>query len=201
MGMYDSIKVKQDLPLPKDIKLLKSNWKDYTFQTKDLDNCLCDYFISEEGFLYEHVVEREYISYTKEERKVKGIKPWDLWKEVIEKETYDKKIEDYHGKIRFYTYDDYNEESDYWVEFDAYFVYGKLDKIELVNFKKEKARFISNKKWKEEYEKHQKHPWNVFKKYASYVGWKWFWRKVSSTFYNLSRGCTSVQYFIIRNFL
>jgi len=201
MGMYDSIKVKQDLPLSEDLKSLNVNWKDYTFQTKDLDNCLLDYFISEEGFLYEHVVEREYISYTTEERKSKKIKPWDLWKEVIEKETHDKKIEDYHGKIRFYSYDDYDEKNDYWVEFDAYFVYGKLDKIELVQFKKETSRSFSNKKWEEEYKKQQKHPWNLFKKYASYVGWKWFWLKMSSVFYKLSGICNSIQYFIIRNFL
>jgi hypothetical protein len=201
MGMFDSIKVKQDLPLPEDLKSLSVDWKDYTFQTKDLDNCLLEYFISEDGFLYEHVIERDYIPYTPEERKSQKIKSWDIWKEVIEKETYHKKIEDYHGKIQFYTYDDYDEENDYWVEFDAYFVYGKLDKIELSKFKKEASRSISNQKWQEEYKKEQKHPWNVFKRYASYVGWKWFWRKTSSIFYNLSRACTSVQYFIIKKFL
>lgn len=200
MGMYDSIIIKQDLPLPEDLKSLKINWKDYTFQTKDLENCLLDYFISEEGFLYEHIIDKEYIPYSEEERKSKKISPWNLWKEVIEKSSRDEKM-DFHGTLKFYTYDQLDEDTDFWVDFQAYFVYGKLDKIKLINFSIDKDRRVQNEKWKEEYKKKQKHPWNVFKKYASYVGWRWFWQKASSFFYQLSRACGSVQYFIIRHLL
>ena len=198
--MYDSIKVKQDLPLPKDLKSLKINWKDYTFQTKNLENCLLDYFISEEGFLYEHIVDKEYIPYSEEERKLKKISPWNLWKEVIEKGSRNEKM-DFHGTLKFYTYDQLDEDTDFWIDFQAYFVYGKLDKIKLIDFSIDKDRRVQNEKWKEEYKKKQKHPWNVFKKYASYVGWRWFWRKASSFFYHLSGTCGSVQYFIIKHFL
>lgn len=198
MGMYDHLIVKQDLPLPEDLKSLKIDWKSHTFQTKDLDNCLLDYFISEEGFLYEHVVEREYVYYTEEERKSKKISPWNLWKEVIEKSSRDEKI-DFHGSLNFYTYDQLDEDTDFWIDFKAYFVYGKLDKIEFLEFKTDKERRARNAKWEEEYKKEQKRPWNVFKHYASYLGWRWFWKKTSSFFYQLSRFCGSVQYFIIRH--
>lgn len=201
MGMFDDIVVKVEIPLPTELKSLNIDWKNYKFQTKDLDNCLLEFFINEEGFLYEHIVEREYISYTQEERKSKKIKPWDIWKEVIEKETYDKKIEDYHGKILFYTYDKYDENNDYWVEFYAYFIYGKLDKIELKEFKKEKSRTISNQQFINEYKKQQKHPWNIFKKYASYIGWTWFWKKTSNVFYKLSNLFSKIQTFINKFFI
>jgi hypothetical protein len=201
MGMFDDIIIKKEIPLPMELKSLNIDWKNHKFQTKDLDNCLLEYFISEEGFLYEHIVEREYISYTKEERKSKKIKPWDIWKEVIEKESYDKRLDNYHGKIRFYTYEKYDDKNDFWLEFDAYFVYGNLDKIELVEFKREKSRSSCNQEWMDEYKKQQKHPWNLFKKYASYIGWSWFWRKVSNTFYKLSVLSSNIQRFIINFFI
>lgn len=197
--MFDSITVKQNLPLPKEIKKLQ-DWKNYSFQTKDLDNCLLDFTISKQGELFERVVEREYVPYTEQEKKNKKISPWDLYKEVIEKNSYDKKI-DHHGVLKFYTYDELDENTDYWVEFQAYFVYGKLDKIELVEFKLDKDRKINNKKWEEEYKKRVKHPWNVFKRYASYLGWRWFWKKVSNILYKFSHFISKLQIFVSRHFI
>lgn len=192
--MFDSITVKQNLSMPEEIKNLK-DWKNYTFQTKDLDKCLLDYWISEEGELFEHVVEREYIPYTEEERK--KLKGWNLWKDVIEKGSRDEKI-NYHGTLKFYTFDELDEDTDFWVEFKVYFVYGKVDKIEFVEFKLDKDRKINNKKWEEEYKKKNKHPWNVFKHYASYLGWRWFWRKVSNLLYKLSNAISRLQIFVNR---
>jgi len=192
--MFDSIVVKQNLSLPEEIKDLK-DWKNYQFQTKDLDNCLLEYWISEEGELFEHVVEREYIPYTEEERK--KLKGWNLWKDVLEKGSRDEKI-DYHGTLTFYTYDEIDDNTNFWVEFKAYFVYGKLDKIEFVEFKLDKERKAINKKWEEESKKRARHPWNVFKHYASYLGWRWFWRKVSNLLYKLSNVISRLQMFVNR---
>ena len=60
MGMYDEIYVKQDLPLPEEIKNL-FDWKNYRFQTKDLENYLGEYIINEYNELVEVITEREYI--------------------------------------------------------------------------------------------------------------------------------------------
>lgn len=201
MGMFDEIKVKQNLQIPDDLKNLDINWKDYKFQTKDLDNCLSEYFISEDGFLYEHIIEREYIPYTEEERKYKDHKPWNIWKDVIEKGSHDKKIEDYHGTIKFYTYETFDNDYDFSLEFTAYFIYGKLDKIVLLEFEKQTSRSITNNSWLEKIKQDQKKPWNIFKKYASYVGWKFFWRKVSNFCYKLSKLFSKIQMFIIKNII
>jgi hypothetical protein len=199
MGMYDEIIVKQNLPIPEVIFALK-DWKNYRFQTKDLDNCLSEYWISEEGELFEHIIEREYIPYTDEERKNKNHKFWDIWKDVIEKESRDEKV-DYHGTLTFYTYDEIDDDTNFWIEFKAYFIYGKLDKIESVEFKLDKDRKAHNKKWEEEYKRRSKHPWNRFKHYASYLGWRWFWRKISNLLYKFSNFITKIQIFINRNII
>ena len=179
MGMYDELIVKRSLPLPKEIKKLK-NWKEYVFQTKDFDNCLGEYFINDRGFLYEIVVEREYIEYTKEERKANKLRPWELWKDVVEKSRTNKKL-DFHGKVRFYTFDELDSNTDFWLEFDAYFSYGKLDKIELVKFETETARKESLKEWTKKYNETANLPWNKFKSFLrKHLKWNWFWNKVIS---------------------
>lgn len=199
MGMYDSILVKQELPLPEEIKN-KCDWKNHHFQTKDLDNYLGEYIINEYRELVEVVIEREYIPYTKEERKKLSLKPWDLWKEIKEGPTVYKNTE-YHGAVTFYTYESFDDETDFWADFKAYFVYGKLDKIELVEFKKQESLKIHNQRIDEQRKREQKHPWNIFKKYASYLGWSWFWVNVSSLLYRFSQLLSSVRMTIMRNFL
>ncbi len=195
--MFDNIIIKQDLPLPEELKQLEKNWKEYTFQTKDLDNCLFDYWISEKGELFEHVIEREYVPFTEKEKKSKKNKGWNFWKDVIEKNSYDKQV-NYHGTLIFYTYDELDDDTDFWVEFQSYFVYGKLDKIELKEFKLDKDRKIQNKKWEEEHKRRAKHPWNRFKHYASYLGWSWFWRHMSKGLYKLSNLVSRAQMFVNR---
>lgn len=198
--MFDEIVVKKTLPLPEEIKNIKIDWKTHRFQTKDLVNCMLDYEITEDGKLVEHVVEREYVPYTKEELKQRKKPSWDLWKQVIEKNKYDEEV-NYHGTLTFYTYEEYDENTDFWVDFKAYFVYGKLDKIELSDFKKQTSHKITNKKIEEERKRKQSTPWNVFKKYASYVGWSFFWKKMSNGCSKLSAFFGSLQLFIIRTFL
>lgn len=200
MGMFDTVIVKKDLPLPEEIKSLNIDWKNYHFQTKDLDNCMLEYVITEEDKLVEHVVEREYIEYTKEEKKNKDHKPWNIWKDVIVK---GERYEDvnHHGTLVFYAYEDFDDAQDFWLDFKAYFVYGKLDKIELLEFKKQKSHKITNKEFDEKRKQEEKLLWNQFKRYASYVGWRWFWRNASGWCYNASRIFSTMQTFIIRNML
>jgi hypothetical protein len=199
MGMYDEIYVKQDLPLPEEIATLK-DWKTYRFQTKDLDNCLSEYIINEYRELVEIVTEREYIAYTEEERKKLKIKPWNLWKEVKEGAiTYNNM--NYHGVVNFYTYDSIDDDTDFWVDFKAIFSHGKLENIEFLEFKKEVGRKEKNQAFFKKYEECQKNPWNVFKKYASYLGWKWFWRNISNFLYKISGIIEKVRMFILANML
>ncbi len=199
MSMFDTVSIKQELPLPEEIKN-KFDWWNLSFQTKDLDNYMGEYIINEYRELVEVVIEREYIPYSDEERKKLNLKPWSLWKEVKEGPTTYKNIQ-YHGSITFYTYERFDDITDFWVEFKAYFVYGKLDKIELVEFKKEESLKIHNERIQEQRNQEQKSFWNVFKRYASYLGWSWFWRKVSNLLYQFSQLLSSVRMTIMRNLL
>jgi hypothetical protein len=197
MGMYDNIICKKELPLTEELKSFPVKWDEIIFQTKDLENCLIDYFISEDGELFEEVVEREYIYYTEEEKKSKDFKSWNLFKDVIEKNKYNKKI-DYHGKILFYTTENISDTEDVWVDFEAYFIYGKLDQIKLTKVEKYKSRKISNDKFWEEYNKEL----NSFKfKLKKNLGWFWFWKKVSHAANKIANFFHWINMIVIRYFL
>jgi hypothetical protein len=197
MGMYDNIICKKELPLTEELKSFPVKWDEIIFQTKDLENCLIDYFISEDGELFEEVVEREYIYYTEEEKKSKDFKSWNLFKDVIEKNKYNKKI-DYHGKILFYTTENISDTEDVWVDFEAYFIYGKLDQIKLTKVEKYKSRKISNDKFWEEYNKEL----NSFKfKLKKNLGWFWFWKKVSHAVNKIANFFHWINMIVIRYFL
>lgn len=197
MGMYDNIICKKELPLTEELKSFPVKWDEIIFQTKDLENCLIDYFISEDGELFEEVVEREYIYYTEEEKKSKDFKSWNLFKDVIEKNKYNKKI-DYHGKILFYTTENISDTEDVWVDFEAYFIYGKLDQIKLTKVEKYKSRKISNDKFWEEYNREL----NSFKfKLKKNLGWFWFWKKVSHAANKIANFFHWINMIVIRYFL
>jgi hypothetical protein len=197
MGMFSYIKCHKELPLTDELKSLSVKWKELQFQTKDLDNCLETYIISEEGELLEEVIEYEYTYYTEEEKKQKDHKAWNIVKDqkIVNQET--KKL-DFHGKITFYETLDFSDEEDIWVDFDAYFVYGKLDKLELAKVEKYKNR----KRESDEYWNNYNNKKNSFSyKLRKYSGWFWVWKKIEKVCYSLSRFLDSIRYYIIRNIL
>ena len=198
--MFDDIKCKRELPLNDELKSLPIKWEDVGFQTKDLENCLLHYTISEDGKLLEHIEEREYVHYTEEEKKQKGRNPWDLYKEVIIKNEYDKEVQ-HHGVVNFYTSVDYTDEEEYWVEFNAFFIYGKLDRIELFKCEKQKSRAVYHKEWDEKRKIEDKMIWNRIKKVLHYLGWRWFWNKMSRYCYKASSVFSRLQMLIIKYLL
>jgi hypothetical protein len=202
MGMFDELNVKHDLPLPEEIKNLDIDWKEVRFQTKDLENLMDDYLI-ENNALYQRIVELEYVEFTEEEKKQnKKKKKWfPFYKDVIEKSSYHKKIDDFHGSINFYHYGEIDDKKDFMIDFTAHFIYGNLDKIEFLRFEKFESRKINSEKWKIEMEEEAKKPWNRFKRYANYVGWRFFWKTVDKTIYKIEKLFQSVRTFIIRHML
>lgn len=197
MGMFSYIKCKKELPLTDELKGLSVKWNETQFQTKDLDNCLETYIISEDGELLEEVIEYEYTYYTEEEKKQKDHKPWNIVKDqkIVKQET--KKV-DFHGKITFYETLNFTDEQDIWVDFDAYFVYGKLDKLELAKVEKYENRKIKMDEYWKTYESKQ----NSFSyKLRKYSGWFWLWKKIEKGCYSMSRFFDTIRYSIIRNIL
>lgn len=193
--MHDSVKCEKRLPLNKELRSLKIKWNKVEFQTKDLDNCLNNYVITKDGDLIEEVVEYEYTYYTEEEKKSKDFKPWNIIKDQKILKQYTKKV-DYHGKITFYDILKFSDTEDIWVDFEAYFSYGKLDKISLLKAEKHESRSIRNDEFWKEQEKIK----NSFSyKLKKRTGWFWFWNKVSIVCYKISRLFSSIQYFIIKH--
>ena len=193
--MFDNLKCKKELPLNEELKTLDVKWDEVTFQTKDLDNCLSNYVITESGDLIEDIVEYDYTYYTEEEKKKRNFRPWNIIKDQKISKQYTKQV-NFHGKICFYEMFDLSEEEDVWVDFDAYFIYGKLDKIELTKVEKHECRKIRmDEFWKEQEKKKNSFSYKLKK----YSGWFWLWNKVSETCYNISRFFSDIHSFIIRN--
>lgn len=194
MGMYDTLKIKKQLPLPEEVRDLNINWLDIEYQTKSFDNCLSEFILTENGELVEILVEREYIEWSKEEKKTAP--KYSFFKDVIEKKREEKKL-DYHGVVRFYCYERFDEENDFFIDYDAFFIYGKLDKIEIAEFKKYKAYrnnlqdlFLEHNKFK-----------NKLKRFvAKYSGWNYLWKSVAKLLYNMSSILEKIRV-IIFNYL
>lgn len=192
--MFSYIKCKKELPLTDELKGLSVKWDELQYQTKDLDNCLETYIISEDGELLEEVIEYEYTYYTEEEKKQKDHKPWNIVKDqkIVKQET--NKV-DFHGKITFYETLDFNDQESIWVDFDAYFIYGKLDKLELAKVEKYENRKVKMDEYWKTYESKQNRFSYKLKKYS---GWFWVWNKIGRGCYSLSRFFSEINYFIIR---
>ena len=192
--MFDQITCKKELPLNEELKSLDVKWNEVIFQTKDLDNCLCDYTITEDGELLEDIKKYEYTYYTEEEKKQKDHKAWNIVKDTKLIEQYNKKV-NYHGKILFYEIFKFSDTEDIWVDFEAYFVYGKVDKIELVKTEKQESRDLHTNQWMEEDRKKRN---SFIYKLKTRCGWFWFWHKLSNMFYKISRFFNTLQMFAIK---
>ena len=138
-------------------------------------------------------MEQEYVHYTEEEKKSKDRRPWDLYKDIIIKNEYDKEV-NHHGIVNFYTSVEITDTEDAWVEFKAFFVYGKLDKIELLQYEKQPSRAIYNREWEEKRKLEAKKLWNRMKKILRYIGWRWFWNKMSRYSYKMSNIFSKIQW-------
>jgi len=192
MGMFDEIKCEKELPLNDELKALNVKWNEVIFQTKDLDNCLSNYRITKDGELVEDVVEKEFTYYTDEERK--KLKGWNFIKDEKIVKKYSKKVE-YHGIIKFYEMFEFTEEEDIWVDFDAYFVYGKLDKLELAKVEKHECRKIRRDKYFDEWEQRKNSFSYKLKKHSGYF---WLLNRLSSVCYKTSNFFGKLHMFFIR---
>lgn len=195
MGMFDYFRVKKEIPIPEELKPLNIDWKNTEFQTKDLENCLLEYFIGEDGCLYEVNIEREYVPYSEEEKNSKQHKGWNIWKDVVEKSRENVKL-DFHGKIRFYTYETLNENEDFSIDYEAYFIYGKLDKIEMKSFEKFPSRKKDQDAFFKELERKENTPIKKLKKLIRPLGWSFMWRKIAKALKFFSKSLDSAFYFI-----
>lgn len=174
--MFDYISVADKLPTNDVIVADGLNLPKEQFQTKDLHNCLEHYFIQGGKLFVEKYKSTKWVEDS--EAFAGGY--------IDRQDPYIEEI-NHHGKINFYHLIDHNG-YDYWVEYDAYFTHGVLEKIELVKFKKDsnadkKARMeelfneikVMQNKWYNKYLFHTS-------------GWTWFRKNSCRALYALERG-------------
>lgn len=197
--MFDHIKCKALLPIPNELQAVKVDWKNVDFQTKDLENCLLQYVITPNGFLDEIVTEYEYVPFAEGETPPN---PWTLYKEINEINTYVKPIK-HHGTIRFYSVVDSPDSIDfeYIVEFLAYFIYGHLDKIDLIECKKIQSQHYHRQQLTIKKQLDNKLFLSRAKRLLGHLGWFWFWRHINHILYVFERTIISVRTSIIRKML
>lgn len=124
--MFDYISVADKLPTNSEIDAAGLNLYKEPFQTKDLDNILATYYIQGGRLSVEKYRHSEWVE---DSSAFAG-------GYIDRDEPFQEEIKDYHGKINFYHLID-KDGYDHWVEYDAYFSHGKLDKFELVKYTKD----------------------------------------------------------------
>lgn len=134
MGMFDNIVVNHPLPLPLEVANVLPDIYDVSFQTKSFENGMDFYWLEESGILRrEHC---QYVWVDNDDTPLKG------YMDVVDKKVLDYP---YHGIIEFYCYETiyFNDQKtigvDVSIDYSAKFTDGKLEGIELVEFKVESA--------------------------------------------------------------
>lgn len=161
MGMYDTVAVSDKLPVNQEMIDAGLDINNHSFQTKDLHRCLSTFYI-QGGRLFE---EKYKIDTWEEDPTGKG---------MGRRRKEDPYLSDtqYHGKLNFY---DFRPEEgwDYWIEYEATFTHGVVEKVELVQFKKtdNTAKVAQLKEIFEQAEAEQKKWYNRF--FFSTIPWRW----------------------------
>jgi hypothetical protein len=200
MGMFDNLICKAPLPLNEKATKLNIDWANEVFQTKCLDNIMTTYEITNDGELVEDVVEYDYTLYSKRELETLKPKPWSLIKDSVVKNKY-KRAAKHHGTVVFYTSVEYTEDKDLWVEFEACFIYGKLDKINLIKIEEQRSQKVICAEWQTIREAEAKQPWNRFKQKVRPLGWRWFWRKTARMMHFTSKLTGTLEFKIHKHLL
>ena len=199
--MFDNIICKYPLPAVESLKDKAIDWSKEDFQTKDLENYLYLYEITSEGMLIEKVIEYDYVEAPKEDLKQTPDELNPLtWRTHIpvEKASYDEII-NHHGTVNFYTSAAFSDEEEVWVTFRAYFSYGKVDKIDLIEEYKITSYKQVNLELAQAKEKAEKKLWNRFKKAVRPYGWTYSWNKIIKMLEFAQKVLTKVTYAIYRN--
>ena len=126
MGMYDSIDCQYPLPMPEDPKGYAGS---YGFQTKDFECALDIYIIDKDGQLSIECRDTEWV-----QGNPNGKSFLDKSGYLKTKKTWLEPLKD-TCTIQFYDYcHSNNTDYDYWIQYVATFVGGKLTDIKLLNF-------------------------------------------------------------------
>lgn len=138
MGLFDNIVCEYALPMPEELgELTKEQIQKANYQTKDFDNFLDSYKICSEGFLWRLSVSGYYEEGNRKAKSIadrlpKFFKTGESWEKYI-----------HTGLVNFYQEFRNREDgltelkNDYWVEYNASFIEGRISSLSVFEFKKE----------------------------------------------------------------
>ena len=131
MSLFDTIQFQYKLPLPNNlVELTSAEIQSASFQTKSLDCGMTFYKVDESGQLFRERFEGEWQEGDPKAKSVMSrIGFFTRTKEWFEPENHT-------GVVNFYElFQSDNNKNDYWVEYNATFVNGKICKIDLKEYK------------------------------------------------------------------
>lgn len=153
MGMYDTVIIEYPLPMPKDPQGYKGEGA-CGYQTKDLENCLSTYKIRKDGTFWLKKVNAKYVEGDKNGNSV--------FARLGRMETISSKwVKIVHEakSIIVYDYQECSQSSfDYFIEYEIFFVKGKVKKIKLVKFEatNNAGRKARTAEWQKQHEQRVK---------------------------------------------
>jgi hypothetical protein len=196
MGMFDSIQCDYPLPLPLEVIDILPDLYDQEFQTKDLENLLDNYILSENGELLH--VKKQYEWKDDDSAFLKG------YMDVVEEEIVPT---DFHGVLNFYCYEtveediENNKAKDVTIDYLAKFTNGKLENIEILSYEIIDAtvRIIDLKNTIKKHEERRKRWCNKYILHTK--GWKFIKNKIILNPIDLLRRLLDKIYWIVVRYL
>jgi hypothetical protein len=198
MGLFNYIRVEQELPLDATLKTLNRNWRDEEFQTKELEeNCLSTYILRGNK-LFEEITEGHHEPKSKEEleqdKKLFGVRFSSIWNDkfVVDKK-YEKFRDDYTGSFVFgcVVNGDNIDGTDFYPDWKAVVINGEVKELTILSeYQKypSKDRIESQLKLEAEINLHEKKMRNpVYRIYFNY-----YVRVVENLGWRVSKVCTKL---------
>lgn len=182
MGMFDTISVSDQLPFTDEMKELGLDARNYSLQTKDLDNALSTYVLQDDKLYLE--------KYEKEEWIVGDPKGKSLFDKLGHLHREGKYLEDvkYHGIIYACDYrTDVQEKWDCFIDFEITFTDGLVTNKRVIKFEKvdNADRKERNKAWENEMIMNQNR-W-INKYFFHTLVYRWFGTKVRRVLHAVAR--------------
>jgi hypothetical protein len=173
MGMFDSIRCDYPLPLPLEIVDKLPDIYEEEFQTKDFENFLDNYILTEEGELLFH--KKKYEWRDDDNSFLKG------YMEVVEEKIVP---HPFHGIVNFYFYKTVYSDAcrlsghDISIDYIAKFNNGRLDSLQVLNYEVEDAtkRLVDLDKFFKEKQRIRNFWYNKY--IFNTTAWNWFKKKV-----------------------
>ena len=207
MGLFNYVRVEQELPLDATLKVLNHNWRDEEYQTKELEDNVMATYILRDNKLFEEITEGHHEPKSKEEleedKKIYGKRFSSIWKDkfVVDKK-YEKFRNDYTGTFVFgcVVNGETIDSTDFFPDWKAVVVDGVVKEItilpEYTKFSS-KDRIENQRKFDEELETHRRKMkcpvYNFYYTYYVQVVEKFSW-KVQRLISQVIRGLDWANY-------